>query len=56
MLRENNIVIDPNKSAEFCRLIKTSGKNKRFWDENKRVATTEIDKHELDSLIESDES
>lgn len=54
MLRRNSIVIDPNKSAEFRRFLKTSGKTKAFWDENKRIASTPVNKAELDLLFEDD--
>lgn len=56
MLRENNIIIDPNKSAEFLQFLRTSGKTKEFWNKNKEIASTPIDKAELNSLFEEDDT
>lgn len=47
-----NIEIDKNKSSEFLDFLKTHGKSKEFWEENNKVATTQIDKEELDKLFE----
>ena len=52
MIKENNIVIDPNKSSEFRSFLKQIGKTNQFWEENKRVATTQINKQDLDRLFE----
>ena len=51
MIKENNIVIDPNKSSEFRSFLKQIGKTNQFWEENKRVATTQINKQDLDRLL-----
>ena len=55
MLRRNDIVIDPNKSAEFLSFLKNCGKTKEFWEENKKKASTQVDEAELDRLFEDDE-
>lgn len=52
MIKENNIVIDPNKSSEFRSFLKSIGKSNHFWEENKRIATTQINKQDLDRLFE----
>lgn len=49
------IEIDKNKSAEFLEFLKTNGKSKEFWEENKRIASTPIDKEALDKLFEDEE-
>ncbi len=54
MLQENNIVIDPNKSAEFLSFLKTTGKSKQFWEDNAKVASTQVDENELNQLFEDD--
>lgn len=54
MIQENNIVIDQNKSKDFIDFIKKSGKQKQFWKENERVASTKIDESELDKLFKDD--
>jgi len=54
MLRRNSVVIDPNKSTEFLQFLKTCGKTKAFWEENKKKASTPVDKAELDRLFEED--
>ncbi|SEW36992.1 hypothetical protein SAMN05216413_2531 [Ruminococcaceae bacterium KH2T8] len=55
MIRENNIVIDPNKSSEFVSFLKKIGKTEQFWKENKNVARTKVDEAELDRLFEGDD-
>ena len=54
MIQENNIVIDPNKSAEFLNFLKRTGKSKKFWEENAKVASTQVDEKELNRLFEDD--
>ena len=55
MLRRNNVVIDPNKSADFITFLRTCGKTKAFWDENKKKASAHVDKAELDRLFEDED-
>lgn len=55
MIRENNIVIDPEKSTEFVSFLKRIGKSEQFWKENRNVAQTQVDEAELDRLFEDDE-
>lgn len=55
MLKRNDIVINPNKSAEFLSFLKNCGKTKEFWEENKKRASTQFDKAELDRLFEGGE-
>ena len=55
MIQENNIVIAQNKSKDFIEFIKRSGKQKKFWKENERVASTQIDESELDKLFRDDQ-
>lgn len=52
MIRENNIVIDPNKSSEFVCFLKKIGKSEQFWKDNNRIASSKIDESELDRLFE----
>lgn len=53
MIQENNIVIDQKKSNEFICFLKKNGKSEQFWKENKIVASTQIDKSELDRLFKN---
>lgn len=54
MLKRNDIVIDPNKSAEFLSFLKQCAKTPDFWEENKKKASAPIDKAELDRLFEDE--
>ena len=55
MLRENNLIIDASKTADFLRFIQENGKNEQFWMDNQDVAASEIDRSELDHLFEAGE-
>ena len=55
MLKENGVVIDPNKSAEFVEFLKRNGKSKQFWEDVKKVASTQIDEDELNRLFEEED-
>lgn len=52
MLKRQNYIIT---SPEFNDFLKNNGKTKEFWEENKRIASTPIDKEELDKLFEDEE-
>ena len=54
MLKRNGVVIDPNKSKEFCEFIRSHGKTKEFWDENAKIANMSVDDEELNTLFEGD--
>ncbi len=54
MVKRHGIVIDPNKSKGFCEFIRTHGKDAEFWRKNAEIASTKVDKDELDQLMNGD--
>lgn len=52
MIQRSSIMIDPKKSKEFIQLVKTTAKDKSFWEDVKKGASVKVDKKELDKLFE----
>lgn len=46
------VIINPDKSKEFEEFVKRNVKTKEFWDKVKEKASTEIDKEEIEKLMQ----
>ena len=55
MLERTRFEINPKKYEDFRDFIKKTAKDKKFWEENKKIAETNIDQKELDRLFIKDE-
>ena len=51
MIERTRFEIDPKKYDDFRDFIKKNAKDKKFWEENKKIAETNIDQKELDRLF-----
>ena len=55
MIQRSNIAIDPEKAKDFAAFVEQNAKDKSFWEDIKKVASTEFDKEELDRLYNAEE-
>lgn len=53
MIQRSSIVIDKSKSQEFIAFLKKNAKDSKFWEANKSVASTQINKAEIDALFDA---
>lgn len=53
MIQRSSVIIDPKKSKKFVKFIKTSAKDKQFWENVKKGASVKIDKEELNKLFDN---
>lgn len=51
MIERTRFEINPKKYEDFREFIKNNAKDKKFWEENKKIAETNIDQKELDILF-----
>ena len=51
MIERTRFEIDPKKYKDFREFIKKNAKDKKFWEENKKIAERNIDQKELDRLF-----
>ena len=51
MIERTKFEIDHKKYEDFREFIKKNAKDKKFWEENKKIAKTNIDQKELDRLF-----
>lgn len=51
MFESSYIEIDNEKKNDFKKFVKRNAKGKKFWDENKKAASREVDKEEIDRLF-----
>lgn len=51
MFESSYIEIDNEKKNDFKKFVKRNAKDKKFWDENKKAASREVDKEEIDRLF-----
>lgn len=51
MLERNSTVISPDKGKEFTEFLHKNAKNKEYWDEVRKKASTPIDKNEVEALF-----
>ena len=51
MLKRNGVVIDPSKSSDFIDFMKRVAKDEAFWKKNAEIASTSINKEDLDRLF-----
>lgn len=52
MFESSYIEIDNEKKDDFKKFVKRNAKDKKFWDENKKAASREVDKEQIDKLFE----
>ena len=51
MIERTRFEINPKKYEDFREFIKKNAKDKKFWEENKKIAERSIDQKELDRLF-----
>lgn len=55
MFERSTITIDQKKAKEFAKLVNENGKSKSYWEDINRIASTPINKKELNRLFEKSE-
>ncbi len=55
MIQRSTFAIDPTKGADFKEFIKKNAKDKKYWDEIKKVASRPVDKTKLEMAFNSKE-
>ena len=51
MLERNSTIINPEKGREFTEFIHHNAKNKEYWSKVREIASTPVDKREIDALF-----
>ena len=54
MIQRSSVVIDKRKSDSFVSFMKSNAKNKNFWKEVKKTASTEVKKDDLEKLFKKE--
>ena len=54
MIQRTSIAIDKRKSADFLEFIKANAKNKSFWKDIKKTASSEVSKDDLEKLFKKE--
>lgn len=52
MFERSTITINQKKAKEFAKFVNENGKSKSYWKDINRIASTPINKKELDGLFE----
>lgn len=54
MIQRSGVVIDKKKSEDFVSFMKSSAKDKAFWNEVKETASSKINKEDLEKMFKKE--
>lgn len=54
MIQRSTVFIDKKKSNEFIKFMESNAKDKSFWEDIKKTASSEINKEDLEKMFKKE--